>query len=105
MPSLKLKYDYAAECSSEPPSSFDFTPSPTPRPTLLTAATYTFYAEHSADKTMADVTYDMEYGVRGVLDSFVKDKSNPLHEHHINDGLVVTSVRGYIVSAMDVLWL
>ena len=105
VPSLKLKYDYAAECPSEPPSSFYFTPSPTPRPTLLTAVTYTFYAEHSADKTMSDVTYDMEYGVRGVLDSFVKDKSNPLHEHHINDGLVVTSVRGYIVSAMVVGYL
>jgi len=100
-----MRYDYAAECPSEPPSSFDFTPSPTPRPTLVTAATYTFYAEHSADKSMADVTYDMEYGVRGVLDTFMKDKSNPLHEHAVNDGLVVTSVRAIVVSPMDVGYL
>ncbi|KAL7499641.1 hypothetical protein ACHAWT_010338 [Skeletonema menzelii] len=105
VPSLKMRYDFVAECPSEPPSSFDYTPSPTPQPTLTTAATYTFYAEHSADKSMADVTYDMEYGVRGVLDSFVKDKANPLHEHGVNDGLVVTSVRAVIVSAMDVGYL
>lgn len=105
VPSLKIRYDYVAECPSEPPSSFDFTPSPTPIPTLTTAVTYTFYAEHSADRSMADVTYDMEYGVRGVLDSFVKDKSNPLYEHAVKDGLVVTTVRGVIVSAMDVGYL
>lgn len=105
VPSLIMRYDYAAECPSEPPSSFDFTPSPTPLPTLVTAATYTFYAEHSADKSMADVTFDMEYGVRGVLDAFMKDKSNPLHEHVVKHGLVVTSVRAIIVSPMDVGYL
>eukprot|EP00574_Skeletonema_japonicum_P006683 CAMPEP_0201714376 /NCGR_PEP_ID=MMETSP0593-20130828/889_1 /ASSEMBLY_ACC=CAM_ASM_000672 /TAXON_ID=267983 /ORGANISM="Skeletonema japonicum, Strain CCMP2506" /LENGTH=1181 /DNA_ID=CAMNT_0048203651 /DNA_START=149 /DNA_END=3694 /DNA_ORIENTATION=- len=105
VPSLTMRYDYVAECPSEPPSSFDFTPSPTPIPTLTTAVTYTFYAEHSADKSMADVTYDMEYGVRGVLGSFVKDNSNPLYEHGVKDGLVVTTVRGVVVSAMDVGYL
>ena len=105
VPSLIVHYDYAAECPSEPPSSFDFTPSPTPRPTLTTSATYTFYAEHSADKSMAAVTFDMEDGVRGVLDTLKNDKSNPLHEHEVKDGLVVTSVRAIIVSAMDVGYL
>jgi hypothetical protein len=105
VPSLNLRYDFVAECPSEPPSSFDYTPSPTPQPTFTTTAIYTFYAEHSADRSMADVTYDMEYGVRGVLDSFVKDKANPLYEHAENDGLVVTSVTANIVSAMDVGYL
>jgi len=105
VPSLNLRYDYVAECPSEPPSSFDFTPSPTPLPTLTTAVTYTFYAEHSADKSMADVTYDMEYGVRGVLDSFMKDTSNPLYVHVVKDRLVVTAVVAKIVSAMDVGYL
>lgn len=105
VPSVNLRYDYVAECPSHPPSSFDYTPSPTPIPTLTTIATYTFYAEHSADKSMADVTYDLEYGVRGTLDAFMKDKNNPLHEHKVNDGLVVISTRGIIVSAMDVGYL
>jgi hypothetical protein len=105
VPSVNLRYDYLAECPSEPPSAFDATPSPTPTPTLTTAATYTFYAEHSAYKSMADITFDIEYGVRGTLDTFMKDKKKPLYEHVINDGLVVTLVGARIVSAMDVGYL
>ena len=93
-----VRYDYVAECSSAAPSMFDHTPVPTPVPVLSTTVSYTFYVEHSQDKLMGAVTYDMGFGVRAVLDRLLAGDDDLLTDLAVNDALVLEQVSAIVVS-------
>jgi hypothetical protein len=95
-----LKYDHIDECPSAAPSSM-YSTSPTKTPMLTTNVSYTFYVEHSPEKSWS-VNQDMSSGVRALLDRFLGGKDDVLHGYVIRDELVIDSVVANAVSPTDI---
>lgn len=87
-----LIYDHIAECASTAPSSMNSI-APTPTPILTTNVTYTFYVEHSPEKSWS-VKEDMSAGVRNVLNRFMGGEDDTLYKYVIDDDLAIGSVLG-----------
>ena len=85
-----LIYDHIAECASTAPSSMHSI-APTPTPILATNVTYTFYVEHSPEKSWS-VNQDMSSGVRDVLNRFMGGEDDMLYGYVIDDDLAIESV-------------
>lgn len=85
-----LRYDHIAECASTFPSSM-FSIAPTATPVLTTNVTYTFYVEHSPEKSWS-VHQDMSSGVRAVLNRLMRGEDDVLHGYVIDDELAIESV-------------
>jgi hypothetical protein len=97
-----LRYDYFAECPSEAPS---ISIPPTPTPIVKTSVTYMFYVEHGPSIVASDVPQDMERGVRTVLDAFLVDKKNDLHELVLDDGFYISDISAGVVPPADLGYL
>ena len=95
-----LIYDHIAECASTAPSSMNSI-APTPTPILTTNVTYTFYVEHSPEKSWS-VKEDMSAGVRNVLNRFMGGEDDTLYKYVIDDDLAIGSVLGNDASANDI---
>jgi hypothetical protein len=95
-----LKYDHIDECPSAAPSSL-YSTSPTKTPMLTTNVSYTFYVEHSPEKSWS-VNQDMSSGVLAVLNRFLGGKDDVLHGYVIRDELVIESVVASAVSPTDI---
>jgi hypothetical protein len=93
-----LRYDYFAECPSEAPS---VSIPPTPTPIIKTSVTYMFYVEHGPSIVASDVPNDMERGVRDVLDAFLVDDENDLHELVVDDGFYISDISAGIAAPTD----
>ena len=68
-----LRYDHIAECPSAAPSRM-YSTSPTPTPMLYTSVSYTFYVEHTPEKSWS-VNQDISSGVRAVLDGLLNGRN------------------------------
>lgn len=97
-----FRYDFVSECESTAPSAVFVTPSPTPIPTLSTSVSYTFYIEHSADKLKGEVTYDMSFGVRDVLESYLGGKEDILYGYAVNHELAIEHISANMVSPTEI---
>ena len=85
-----LRYEYFAECLSEPPS---ISLAPTPAPILTTPVTYMFYVEHGPETPQSVVPGVMETASKTVLDGFLIDDTNELNELVIDDEFFISSVK------------
>ena len=92
----RLRYDYVDECPSEAPSITGDTGSPVASPTSVTQVSYTFYIEHSPDILTNQISYDMSFGVRKILEEFIGGKDKLLSEyasfHDLRIDSIVTNV-------------
>jgi hypothetical protein len=95
-----LRYDHIAECPSVAPSRMYSAP-PTPTPILTTSVSYSFYAEHSPEKSWS-VNQVMSSEVRAVLDRFLRGENYMLHSYVTKDELVIESVVASWVSPTDI---
>ena len=102
----QLRYDYVDVCPSQAPSSFEYTDPPTPTPTLTTSVSYTFYVEHDPELLNGEITYDMSFGVRSVLDKFLDGdeeiRDELLHGHKNDDKLVIENIVAKVTSPSSI---
>jgi len=101
-----VRYEYKAECPSAAPSGAGgVTSPPTAFPLLTTPAKYQFFVEHATDRSVNEISQDMEFAVNAVIDNFLKDATNPLYQYARNDGLVISSLIASVTSPTEIGYL
>ena len=88
----RLRYDYVDECPSAAPSIPGETAAPTSSPKSVTRVSYTFYIEHSPDILTNQITYDMSFGVRKILEEFIEGKDELLSGYTSDHDLAIDSI-------------